>query len=165
MILEIITWNKRTEENTWEKSFSHSDPHASEVNSSLAYLFPFLVPLDCGFNPDRKLSRLPQENSEAWAPPLLAWSSPDHTAMPPSSSSSPQAPRHLEGEPRPSCRCRLIPSPLLNHLSENDTQCNCLRLRATVNRSPFLLPEKSFPLTCMLFFHNIHPNGNTSKSS
>ena len=162
--LEIITWNERTEENTWEKAFSHSDPHASEVNSSLAYLFPFLVPLDCGFDPDRKLLRLPKENSEAWAPPspnlVLSWS---HC----------NAPILLQLPPGPQALGRGAQTILQMPTDATSTlkppfwtwQCNCLRLRATVNRSPFLLPEKFFPLTCMLFFHNIHPNGNTSKSS
>lgn len=156
MFLEIIMWNERTEENTWEKAFSHSDPQASEVNSSLvAYLFPFLAPLDCGFDPDRKLSRLPQKNSKVWAPPLLAWSFPDHSAKLPSSSSSPRTPRHLEGEPRPSCRCWLIPRPLLNHLSEHDSQCNCLRVRPPSTEALSCFQRNFFP-SCVCCFSIIY---------
>lgn len=47
------------------KGFLTLDPQASEVNSSLvAYLFPFLAPLDCGFDPGSEVIKAPSEEQQ-----------------------------------------------------------------------------------------------------
>ena len=100
------------------------------------------------------------------APPAnsMSWHASDHTARSPSSSSSPQARTHLEGELRPSYGCLLIPRPRLNPLSDHDTQGDCLKGTATINTTPFRLPANFLFPVCMCFSHNIYPYGKPSKS-